>query len=109
MKYYGSYSSGTYLPVSDIDLAVYCDSSYNVNHILDEIARNLFADGIIEKHCSFIPNSRIPLLKFYDSMTGIPINITVNTPKVMDRADYVKVSWTNYYSINELDFCSYVE
>ncbi|KAI2805382.1 Non-canonical poly(A) RNA polymerase papd5 [Blomia tropicalis] len=109
VKYYGSYSSNTYLPVSDIDLVVYCDTTYDNVSVLFDIAELLFQDGIIEKHCSLIPNSRIPLLKFYDSVTGLPINITINTPNVMDRAFYIQdeMKHGHPYMIKILYFLKY--
>lgn len=93
VKYYGSFSSNTYLPVSDIDIVVTVPKELNTVSVLFEIAHLLFIDGIIEKHCSIIPHSRIPLLKFYDCMTGFQINITVNTPNVMERAEYIRFSF----------------
>lgn len=102
VKYYGSFSSNTYLPVSDIDIVVAVPKETNVVAVLFEVANLLFIDGIIEKHCSIIPHSRIPLLKFYDCMTGFQINITINTPNVMERAEYIRccffpkvLSWKN--------------
>lgn len=91
VKYYGSFSSGTYLPLSDIDIVVYARTD-QVIEVLSWIATRMFADGIIHKSCQIITQSRIPLLKFYDSFTGFQINITVNTPFVMDRAEFIRVS-----------------
>ena len=93
VRYYGSFSSNTYLPVSDIDMVVIVPKENNVVAVLFEVAYLLFIDGIIEKHCSIIPHSRIPLLKFYDCMTGFQINITINTPNVMERAEYIRQSF----------------
>lgn len=90
VKYYGSYSSKTYLPVSDIDLVVYCSMVTDELNMLFTIAETLSYDGIIESKFSIIPMSRIPLLKFNDSLTGFPINITINTPHVMERAQYLR-------------------
>ena len=54
------------------------------------IAERLAYDGIIENRFNIIPLSRIPLLKFNDSLTGLPINITLNTKNVMERSQYIK-------------------
>ncbi|OTF68981.1 Nucleotidyltransferase domain containing protein, partial [Euroglyphus maynei] len=89
-KYYGSYSSKTYLPVSDIDLVVYCNLVNDELQTLFLIAERLSYDGIIENRFNIIPLSRIPLLKFNDSLTGLPINVTLNTPNVMERSQYIK-------------------
>ena len=95
MKYYGSFSSGTYLPVSDIDIVVTTRGKQmekDNRALLMDINRLLFEDGIIERNSQIIPYSRIPLLKFYDSITGFPINITINTPRVMERSEFIRVS-----------------
>nr|XP_027203186.1 non-canonical poly(A) RNA polymerase PAPD7-like [Dermatophagoides pteronyssinus] len=90
VKYYGSYSSKTYLPVSDIDLVVYCNLVNDELQTLFLIGERLSYDGIIENRFIIIPLSRIPLLKFNDSLTGLPINITLNTINVMERSQYIR-------------------
>lgn len=93
VKYYGSYSSKTYLPVSDIDLVVYCNLFTSELTLLFTIAEKLSYDGIIKNQFDIIPMCRIPLLKFNDYLTGLPINITLNAPHVMERSQYLKVNY----------------
>lgn len=89
--YYGSFSSCTYLPISDIDIAVsIAGQDVNELKLLTAIAVQLFADGIIRHTAQLLPSSRIPLLKFHDSFTALPINITVNTTNVLQRAKFVQ-------------------
>ncbi|UXI17317.1 hypothetical protein NH340_JMT03260 [Sarcoptes scabiei] len=90
VKYYGSYSSKTYLPVSDIDLVCYCNPIFDEISLLFNIAKQLSYDGIIESKFNIVPMSKIPLLKFHDSLTCLPINITINTPNVMERSQYLR-------------------
>lgn len=95
VHFYGSFSSNTYLPISDIDIIIHPRLGINATFtcLLDMIARLLISDGLVEEKCILIDRSRVPILKFDDSITGIPINISINPEHSQIRTTFIRVSF----------------
>lgn len=74
---HGSCMSGTFLPTSDIDLAVFSRTGHIIpthlmQHLLDEMPSVITA-----KNFNPIPTARVPVLKFYGP-GDVPIDLTLD-------------------------------
>lgn len=72
---FGSFESGLSLTNGDIDLCLEFDGE-PPKKVLKKIARMLNEDGM--KDVKLVLNSRVPIVKFVDSQSLIPVDISVN-------------------------------
>ncbi|KAJ3311738.1 hypothetical protein HDU93_005094, partial [Gonapodya sp. JEL0774] len=85
---FGSFETGIYLPSSDLDL-VAVSPSLIIPQCLRQFAEKLQISGIgkgIEK----IENARVPIVKYKDSLTGIPVDVSFNQLSGITTARIVK-------------------
>lgn len=72
---FGSFESGLSLSNGDIDLCLEFDGE-PPKKVLKKIARMLDEDGM--SNVKLITNSRVPIVKFLDAQSMIPVDISVN-------------------------------
>ena len=72
---FGSFESGLSLSNGDIDLCLEFDGE-PPKKVLKKIARMLNEDGM--KNVKLITNSKVPIVKFLDAQSLIPVDISVN-------------------------------
>ena len=72
---FGSFESGLSLSNGDIDLCLEFDGE-SPKKVLNKIARMLNQDSM--KNVKLITNAKVPIVKFIDSQSMIPVDISVN-------------------------------
>ena len=72
---FGSFESGLSLSNGDIDLCLEFDGD-SPKKVLNKIARMLNQDSM--KNVKLITNAKVPIVKFIDSQSMIPVDISVN-------------------------------
>lgn len=84
---FGSFSTGLYLPTSDLDLVVIqkriSSSASNSSKLSKAIKR-------IASHVEVISNAKVPLIKIVDSLTHYPIDISFNLNNGVKTAEIVQ-------------------
>ena len=83
---FGSYATGLHLPSSDIDCVVLdCDDP----QALQSMAKVIRADGGFDR-IQVIAKAKVPIIKFEDAETGIPINICFGQADGLANTDLVR-------------------
>jgi non-canonical poly(A) RNA polymerase PAPD5/7 len=83
---FGSYATGLHLPSSDIDCVVLdCDDP----NALQAMAKVIRADGGFER-IQVIGKAKVPIIKFEDAETGIPMNICFGQADGLANTDLVR-------------------
>lgn len=104
---FGSFETGTFLPTSDIDLVVIPDHNGADNEIvhppLRKLARALIKAGIAEgRSMQVISRARVPIIKFVDRLTGLPVDISFNVASGLDGAKFLKAQMIKYPALRPL-------
>lgn len=81
VRLFGSFASGIYLPNADLDLVVLSKLGYQYNHEyrIRELA-SVLQQKNITKQMKVIANTRVPIIKFEDRETGLPVDISFEKP-----------------------------
>lgn len=84
VKAFGSSATNLYLPTGDIDLVVlsggfestrYPEISTSRNQ-LNKMVRNILVGGGLARHAQVIPSAKVPIIKFRDIKTGLPVDVS---------------------------------
>lgn len=85
IRCFGSYPKSLYLPTADMDLVYVSDRYVNGGppvllnkpaKIMRAAARNLLDRGIATQYPLVIAKARVPILKFKESYTGLPVDVS---------------------------------
>ncbi|KAJ1724938.1 hypothetical protein LPJ53_000864 [Coemansia erecta] len=98
---FGSFDTKLYLPTSDVDMAVMLydegtdklsrmyDSKPQVVQFLGSLARALKKDGFC-RSCEVLARARVPIIKAVEMVSGIHVDISINTESGFDSAKVQK-------------------
>ncbi|KAK3804565.1 MAG: hypothetical protein J3Q66DRAFT_362403 [Benniella sp.] len=79
---FGSFDTMLYLPTSDLDIVLLRDGGFNKLD-LNRLASHLRRSGIANE-VTVISKAKVPLVKFKESITGIPVDISFNLTNGID-------------------------
>lgn len=112
VKCFGSFETGLYLPTSDIDLVIVNhhppgsrqnatssapDDESIVRPPLRRLARALEKAGLAESHSmQVIARARVPIIKYRDCATGLPVDISFHIASGLDGARFLKQQLTRF-------------
>ncbi|XP_047334008.1 terminal nucleotidyltransferase 4B-like [Impatiens glandulifera] len=85
---FGSFRTGLYLPTSDIDVVI-LGSEIRTHHALNDLSDALSREGIA-KNIKVIAKARIPIIKFVETRSEIPFDISFNVENGPKAADFIK-------------------
>ncbi|EKX50587.1 hypothetical protein GUITHDRAFT_135219 [Guillardia theta CCMP2712] len=86
LKVFGSYATGMFLPSSDVDMVVVNCSDCDP---LVKLAKVLKSDGNFDK-IQVIGKAKVPIIKFEDVPSGIPLNICFGQEDGLINTEWVK-------------------
>ncbi|KAJ2395215.1 hypothetical protein GGI05_001688, partial [Coemansia sp. RSA 2603] len=98
---FGSFDTKLYLPTSDVDMAVmlYDEGTENISRMYDSkpqvvqflgsLARALKRDGFC-RSCEVLARARVPIIKAVEMVSGIHVDISINTESGFDSAKVQK-------------------
>lgn len=106
---FGSFPAGLYLPTADMDLVYTSDRHYNGGppvldfsqkgahkSLLRKAARRLNDTRMCKVYPTVIANAKVPIIKFYDSLTGLQVDISFeNLSGVQAQATFAE--WKRQY------------
>ncbi|KAK3804618.1 MAG: hypothetical protein J3Q66DRAFT_362080 [Benniella sp.] len=84
---FGSFDTMLYLPTSDLDIVLLRDGGFNKLD-LNRLASHLRRSGIANE-VTVISKAKVPLVKFKESITGIPVDISFNLTNGIDSGQVI--------------------
>ncbi len=105
---FGSVDTGLYLPTSDVDLVVVSDSSIDVMDPLiapplRKLARALIKASVAEpRSVQIISRARVPIIKFTDRLSGLPVDISFNVASGLEGARFLKSKLIEFPALKPL-------
>ncbi|KAF9571955.1 hypothetical protein EC968_010492 [Mortierella alpina] len=88
VKIFGSYDTQLYLPSSDLDIVVIRDNEFNKNDLY-RLSRHLRDSGVADD-ITVIAKARVPIVKFKETISKLPVDISFNVLSGMESASIVK-------------------
>jgi non-canonical poly(A) RNA polymerase PAPD5/7 len=106
---FGSFAAGLFLPTADMDLVYLSDKCrttgreglHCTKNDLYKIARKLKDKGVAIK-TNVIPFAKVPIIKFEDTVTGLPVDVSFEKPDGLYAQTYFKTFKTQYESEMEI-------
>ncbi|KAF9285965.1 hypothetical protein BGZ68_003355 [Mortierella alpina] len=90
VKIFGSYDTQLYLPSSDLDIVVIRDKEFGKDDLY-KLARHLRSTGVAQAHdLTVIAKARVPIVKFKETISKLPVDISFNVLSGMESARIVK-------------------
>ena len=99
LEVFGSCSTQTYLPTSDVDLVIFGECSGDPLRIMEEEVR---AAGLANREIKFLDNVSVPILRFTELTTGVRIDISYDTRSGPESASLVKKFIKTYSALPKL-------
>eukprot|EP00127_Corallochytrium_limacisporum_P003236 Clim_evm85s147 gene=Clim_evmTU85s147 len=85
VKVLGSYATGLYLPTGDIDIVVYGEwKTVPLNTLATALREEKIADRL-----QVISSAQVPIIKLWDTLSGLEMDISFNTPGGPEAAEEV--------------------
>ncbi len=100
LQVFGSFSSGLFIPSSDIDMVLFNSGSSPVD-ALNELARALRRTALY-RDIVVISKARIPIIKFSDASTMVMLNVAVDVRDGIASSAFVKQLCTSHPCIKPL-------
>ena len=100
LQVFGSFSSGLFIPSSDIDMVLFNSGSSPVD-ALNELARALRRTALY-RDIVVISKARIPIIKFSDASTMLMLNIAVDVRDGIASSAFVKQLCSSHPCIKPL-------
>ncbi|XP_021894688.1 non-canonical poly(A) RNA polymerase PAPD5 isoform X2 [Carica papaya] len=91
VEVFGSFSTGLYLPTSDVDVVILKSGIKNPQTGLQALARALAQRGIAKK-IQVIAKARVPIIKFVEKKSGVPFDISFDAQNGPKAAEFIKDS-----------------
>ena len=88
VEIFGSFETKLYLPSSDIDICIF-DSDLFPPRCLYDLAKILKESGVAQD-LEVIDKAKVPIIKFKDALTQLPIDVSFNIEGGVIAADMVK-------------------
>jgi len=100
LEVFGSYASGMYLPSSDVDMVV-MGCPEQCPHSLRRLATVIKGDGNFDK-IQVIDKARVPIIKWEDVPSGIPLNICFDQQDGITNTAWVKQQMITFQPLHPL-------
>ncbi|KAI8332140.1 hypothetical protein BC941DRAFT_437611 [Chlamydoabsidia padenii] len=101
VQVFGSFKTNTFLPDSDMDLAVTLPV-YQGNSTLYALARDLKQAGACLGSPEVIASASVPVIKFVESLTHIKVDIIISSRNGVECAEYVSEVLDQYPGARKL-------
>ncbi|KAF9968448.1 hypothetical protein BGZ70_003844 [Mortierella alpina] len=88
VKIFGSYDTQLYLPSSDLDIVAVRDKDFNQDDLY-RLSRHLRSSGVAYD-ITVIAKARVPIVKFKETISKLPVDISFNVLSGMESARIVK-------------------
>ena len=99
LEVFGSCSTQTYLPTSDVDLVIFGASSGDTLRVMEQELR---AAGLASREIKFIEKVTVPILRFTEVTTGVRIDLSSDTHTGPEAASLVKKFIKSYSALPKL-------
>eukprot|EP00800_Vazella_pourtalesii_P019870 TRINITY_DN6909_c0_g2_i2.p1 TRINITY_DN6909_c0_g2~~TRINITY_DN6909_c0_g2_i2.p1 ORF type:complete len:406 (-),score=61.74 TRINITY_DN6909_c0_g2_i2:85-1302(-) len=99
LEVFGSCSTQTYLPTSDIDLVIFGECNGDPLKIVEEELR---AAGLANKEIKFLDKATVPVVRFTELTTGVRIDISYDMRSGPEAASLVKKFIKTYSALPKL-------
>ena len=97
---FGSFSTGLYLPTSDIDVVIFGKwPQLPLGTLEHALQGSKFATDI-----KVLSKATVPIVKFTDSDTGLRVDISFNMNKSVCAVEFVRTQLTNFPCLRYLVF-----
>jgi non-canonical poly(A) RNA polymerase PAPD5/7 len=91
VRVFGSFATGLYLPSSDVDVVVLNSGCQARHDRLKALAKALTRSGLA-KNIQVIANARVPIIKFVETRSNIPFDISFDVANGPEAADFIKAA-----------------
>lgn len=91
VKVFGSFATGLYLPTSDVDVVVLDSGCQVIQDGLKAISKALRRDNV-GISIQVIAKARVPIIKFIETTSNIPFDISFDVANGPEAADFIKVA-----------------
>lgn len=91
VKVFGSFATGLYLPTSDVDVVVLDSGCTALQDGLKALAKAL-TRGHVGKNIQVIGKARVPIIKFVETVSNIPFDISFDVANGPEAADFIKAA-----------------
>ncbi|KAG0621663.1 hypothetical protein M758_3G038500 [Ceratodon purpureus] len=91
VKVFGSFATGLYLPTSDVDVVVLNSGCQALQDGLKALAKAL-TRGHVGKSIQVIGKARVPIIKFVETTSNIPFDISFDVANGPEAADFIKTA-----------------
>ncbi|KAG9325105.1 hypothetical protein KVV02_006767 [Mortierella alpina] len=88
VEIFGSYDTQLYLPSSDLDIVVIRDKEFDKDDLY-RLSRHLRSSGVAQD-ITVIAKARVPIVKFKETISKLPVDISFNVLSGMESARIVK-------------------
>ncbi|XP_071721914.1 uncharacterized protein [Rutidosis leptorrhynchoides] len=101
VEIFGSFSTGLYLPTSDIDVVILESGLKTPKVGLVALSRALSQKFLVKK-MQVIANARVPIIKFIEKKSGIAFDISFDVANGPKAAEYIKEAMTKWPPLRPL-------
>ncbi|CAO3607963.1 unnamed protein product [Cunninghamella echinulata] len=101
---FGSFASNIYLPDSDIDLTVQLPRKTSTvsSQLYIQLAKILETEGVSKGKVTRILKATVPVIKFEDKLTGLKVDIIMNSDNGVRASKYIQRMTEQYPGLREL-------
>ncbi|KAL3677750.1 hypothetical protein R1sor_020706 [Riccia sorocarpa] len=101
VKVFGSFATGLYLPTSDIDMVILESGCQAPQVGLKALGKALNRKNLVKK-LQVIGKARVPIVKFVESGSSIPFDISFDVANGPEAAEFIKGAMNNFPPLKPL-------